>query len=458
MQYTIRKTGIILAVLVLLTVVPAAAQDGIDFWKNTIERFKERSGLDFGGWVEGVIYRNQYGQEDVRGYDYSTGRQLIDDNSGNTSQLGRVKSTKPQVNQAWFFVRRELNTENGFDWGFRADVAYGTDMNRTQAWNDRGFDWDWGGATNLYYASIPRLYAQVGYRGFKIKGGKFDSLLGYEKLDAPESFFVSRSIFFNNGIGNNHIGNAPLFTPGILAEYTFRDRLTLYAGRTWGNDTWFTGGFGDRFWTGGVKAKLLNSLELSYMFADGREYIGGGYRTAEGDLEWREDSHISTMLTLGKPNSDKHKVYMHTVNLTWNPHHRFTNVLSWNFQSSKFSNQPTSSYTLSNGVTRHYGLLNHSYFRFSKKWAVGLRLEWFHTFYDLTEYNNVRFDSYYDDYYSGALALQWKPHKNLRITGEVRYDKVTCVQGRQYYSPYNRGKGDPKNSQWSGGLSVLLHF
>ncbi len=51
---------------------------------------------DFGGWIEGGIMANQYGQKDA--YDANG---LIPD-SGNTSHLKNVKHASFQMNQLWF--------------------------------------------------------------------------------------------------------------------------------------------------------------------------------------------------------------------------------------------------------------------------------------------------------------------------------------------------------------------
>ena len=76
-------------------------------------------GIDFGGWVESGFY------------DYDTG--MVNDYPDHFN-----------VHQVWLYAEKALNSECGWDWGFRFDYLYGTDAPDTQAFGNRLDTWDFG--------------------------------------------------------------------------------------------------------------------------------------------------------------------------------------------------------------------------------------------------------------------------------------------------------------------------
>ena len=394
-----------------------------------------------GGWVEMSYYRNAWGQENVYGNDFSTDRNMVTDNSGNTYLLGRNKNADFQANQIWGYVQREMDSKYGFDWGFRADFAYGTDMIYAQAWNDRTWDWNWGEGD--YYGSIPRLYAEVGYRNLSVKFGRFDTLLGLETLDAPDNFFISRSYSFYTN---------PIFTTGVLADYKLGKRATIYAGWINGNDNGFEQRFDDSMITGGIKYALTKKLDLSYMFAVGYEY-DGMYQSASQGPEWRYDSHISPIWW-----SNRHDVYMQTVNLKWKPTKRFTYMLEGTYQQSEFNNTDDDYSMYATGMTKHFGVNNHFIYQLNRKWSLGYRFEWYRAEWNMSDDAGARIDWDGDDFYGHTLALQWKALKHLTITGEIRYDEVFGDGGRDTFRPFDTVRGVGRNHQFSGGISAIIHY
>lgn len=385
----------------------------------------KKSKLKVGGWLEASYYRNAWGQENV----YQTGadrfypdRNMITAQSGNTAALGNMHNADFQMNQAWVFIEREMDTRNGFDWGFRADFGYGTDMWIGQAWNNREFDYDWGEGD--YFGAIPRLYASAGYKNLGVKFGRFDSLLDYEAVDAPEKFFISHSYAY--------YGTAP-YNTGILADYKLGKRLTLYAGWTMGNQNGFENRFGDSLFTGGVKFDLAKKMSLSYMFETGYMYDG----TYGGP---RQDYTVFN----GPMGADRYDTYSQTINFKWNATKRFTYVLQSDYLQGEFED----GYAIQTAIAKRYGVNNHFIYQLNKKWSLGFRAEWYRQEFGLdgSAMNGV-------DVYEYTLALQWKPLKRLTLTGEIRYDEAWGDNG--HFDAFNNGQN---NEQFSGGISAILHF
>ena len=86
-----------------------------------------------------------------------------------------------QLQQAWLWAEKSLDTSGGFDFGGRVDYMYGTDSQDTQAFgtDPRGWDNGWDNGANYGFA-MPQLYGEVGYGDLSVKVGHFYTIIGYE--------------------------------------------------------------------------------------------------------------------------------------------------------------------------------------------------------------------------------------------------------------------------------------
>jgi Putative beta-barrel porin-2, OmpL-like. bbp2 len=98
------------------------------------------------------------------------------------------RGNEAQLNQFYLVAERAVDkTSDGFDFGARADVNYGTDSSFTTA---LGWDDEVSKSHTLCKMAIPQAYVEafipVG-SGLTIKAGHFYTLIGYEVVTAPET-------------------------------------------------------------------------------------------------------------------------------------------------------------------------------------------------------------------------------------------------------------------------------
>jgi hypothetical protein len=169
--------------------------------------------------------------------------------------------------QTWVYIERALDTESGcWDWGYRADIMYGTDAQKTQAFGQlSGWDtqWDHG----VYGWALPQAYAEVGNDVFQVKMGHFYTLVGYEVVPAPGNFFYSHALTMFN--------SEPFTHTGVITTYNYSDNLTVYAGWTAGWDTGFAQFNDGSNFLGGFSATLSEDVTLTYITTFGNFGLRG---------------------------------------------------------------------------------------------------------------------------------------------------------------------------------------
>ncbi|MEQ8835271.1 MAG: outer membrane beta-barrel protein, partial [Lacipirellulaceae bacterium] len=124
------------------------------------------SGLDFGGWTQ------------IGWHDNNTPlSQAFDDTLAFNDLPDQVN-----LHQQWFYLGKAADGSNGLDWGFRADVMYGTDAQKTQAFGNpgagtRGFGtFDASLDHGEYGWAIPQLYGELAMGDFSVIVGHFYTL------------------------------------------------------------------------------------------------------------------------------------------------------------------------------------------------------------------------------------------------------------------------------------------
>jgi hypothetical protein len=267
------------------------------------------------------------------------------------------------LHQAWFYVEKEADpTCCCADWGFRFDILYGTDAQKTQAFGNelnrfgdpRGWDnpWDYG----VYGWAIPQLYGEVAYGDWSIIAGHFFTIEGYEVVPAPENFFFSHSLTMFNSEPFTHTG--------------------VYAGWTLGWDTGFDQyGAGNNF-LGGVKAELTDDVTATYTCTG-------------GNLGWRS------------PDGDG---YSHSVVIEA----ALTDCLNYVLQSD---------YVHSDYARRFddedVGVDQYLFYTVNDCVALGARLEWWKS--NIVTGRAHSFDEV-------TFGLNYRPQANLVVRPEIRYD------------------------------------
>ena len=173
-----------------------------------------------------------------------------------------------ELHQAWVYVEKTVDTEkNCWDWGFRVDMIYGTDAQKTQAFGNtvnaagtaRGWDNDWD--HGVYGWALPQAYVELASGNLSVKMGHFFTLVGYEVIPAPDNFFFSHSLTMFN--------SEPFTHTGAIATYGVCDDLEVYGGWTAGWDTGFDANNGGSSWMGGFSATLIDDVKFIYICTAG---------------------------------------------------------------------------------------------------------------------------------------------------------------------------------------------
>ncbi len=136
------------------------------------------------------------------------------------------RHAEAQMNQLWFYLEREPDTwACSPDLGGRIDVMYGTDAQYIQAGD--GLESNWDQSERFYQIALPQFYLDATYSGWKVRMGRFFTILGHEGPAAPDNFFYSHAYTMQYG--------EPFTHTGMLVSRRFGQWL-LNAGIHRGND------------------------------------------------------------------------------------------------------------------------------------------------------------------------------------------------------------------------------
>ncbi|MCE9546925.1 MAG: porin, partial [Planctomycetia bacterium] len=280
------------------------------------------------------------------------------------------------------------------DWGFRADYIFGTDAFFTQAFGDIGYDNNWD-ASLQYGSALPQLYVVGAYNDLTVKAGHFFTPIGNEVVGATGNFFYSHAYTMLYG--------EPFTHTGVQADYKVNDQLTVTAGWVQGwdsgynnvnNANCFLGGF---TWT----SEDANTSLLYYLTA--------------GD--WGNGTFVqSRNVTLTNGN-----IYMQSIV----GKHKFCSGWQYIIQSDLGVNT-----NIPGDSTCWYGVNQYLIKELNCCWAVGARLEWFKD-QDGVRVLDANGGTNAGSYYEATAGLNWKPHTNVNIRPELRYDWYTG-QGTPY--------------------------
>ncbi|MEM6472529.1 MAG: porin [Planctomycetota bacterium] len=304
---------------------------------------------------------------------YSVGGWVQMGYHNNALPLFNSRPDEFQLHQAWVYAEKAIDTSCGFDIGGRIDYVYGTDGPDTQAFgidNDHwDNDWDNG---NDYGHAIPQLYMEAGYGDLSIKAGHFFTIIGWEVVAAPDNFFYSHAYTMYN--------SEPFTHTGLLATYNLSDDVTAYGGYVLGWDSGFEDN-GDSF-LGGLSLGLSDDLTLTYATVGGRFADGPAGTIEQG--------------------------YMHSIVADY----AVSDNLQYILQSDVLSSEDTAGTT----VRESFGVNQYLIYTLSDCWAAGARFEWYN---QEGVFSPVGQD---DDIYALTLGVNYRPHANLIVRPEIRWD------------------------------------
>lgn len=256
-----------------------------------------------------------------------------------SNSLFNKHDSQINLHQQYMYVEKVADGSCGFDYGFRADLMYGTDAQDTQAFGNPPGTWDFqnGWDHGIYGWAMPQLYGEVAYGDLSVKAGHFYTIIGYEVVTAPDNFFYSHAFTMYN--------SEPFTHTGVLATYNAGDGVTLYGGWTAGWDTGFErhhqgaqgvdSSKGSSF-LGGVSVELTDSMTFTYA-------------TTAGDLGWRGEG------------------YSHSLVLDYN----ITDDLEYVIQSDLVNTN--------NGGDHQVGVNQYLFYQINDTLRAGVRAEWWKT-------------------------------------------------------------------------------
>jgi len=283
-----------------------------------------------------------------------------------------------QANQMYMYV--EQAAEGGdccWDFGYRIDGMYGTDAQKMQAFGNpplavggtpRGWDNTWD--NGVYGWSIPQAYIELARGDWSIKAGHFYTLVGYEVITAPDNFFYTHALTMFN--------SEPFTHTGVIGTHSTTENLETYWGWTLGWDTGFD------------------------QFGNGSSYLGGFSYSVNDDLSL---TYISTAGNLGFRGT---QAYTHSIVMQA----QMTSNLSYVLQSDFVHiGAATAAAVGGPGVGTgddQIGINQYMFYSLSDCLSIGGRAEWWKS------------DSI--SYYEVTGGINYKPHANITLRPEIRYD------------------------------------
>lgn len=194
-------------------------------------QFLKDYGIKWGGWLNSSVTYNSNSAPDKFNGPVTFGD----------------RASELQLNQAYLWLQKAVNTSgDGWDFGGRFDIMYGTDAIFTQAYGvpvvdprtgqllNRGH-WDLhltSFGDRFYGLALPQAYAELNIpigNGLNIKAGHFYTPIGYEVVTAPDNFFFTKPYTFQYG--------EPFTHTGIVGSYTVNDNWSVMAGAVTGSAT-----------------------------------------------------------------------------------------------------------------------------------------------------------------------------------------------------------------------------
>ncbi len=270
-----------------------------------------------------------------------------------------------QLQQAWLWAEKSIDTSCGFDIGGRIDALYGTDAQNTQAFGTDPVGWDNTWDNGVYGWAMPQLYVEAGYGDLSVKMGHFYTIIGYEVVQATGNFFYSHAYTFNY--------SEPFTHTGILATYNLSDDVTLYGGWTEGWDSGFDDN-GDNF-LGGISVNLTDDFSVIYATTAGR-FGSAKYNGNE-------------------------QGYMQSIVANWN----VTDNLEYVFQSDYLDTDNGAGAT----VRDTFDINQYLFYTFNDCWAAGGRFEWYQNEGIFAPANQEL------DIYALTLGVNYSPNANLTV-------------------------------------------
>jgi len=323
-----------------------------------------------------------------------------------------------QMNQLWLYLDRPADN-GGCGWaiGGHVDMMYGTD------WRfgiNHGLEDEINGLNYQTYGIVlPQMYVEVAYNDLSVKIGHFAGILDYEAVPAPMNPFYSHSYSYGYTV--------PQLVTGVLGDYQLTDCLSVQAGfhRGW---MMFEDNNDDLDVMAGVK----------WVSCDKRTSLA--YAASAGAQD---------------PAGDQNRFVYSLV-----AQHQFTECFKYVLVHNLGVENNAVPVTGEDG--EWYGLNQYFLYTINPCWSANLRFEW------LRDDDGVRvagpgnipgvraFDGrgFAGNFYELTCGLSWRPHANLTVRPEVRWDWYDGLAGPTGL-PFDDGTSD---DQFTFAVDAILTY
>ncbi|MEM6689340.1 MAG: porin [Planctomycetota bacterium] len=325
-----------------------------------------------------------------------------------------------QLHQAWFYFENVADGSEGFDWGGRVDYVYGTDSQDTQAFGIANTHWDnqWDNGPDYGHA-LPQVYGEAAYGDFSVKAGHFYTIIGYEVVTAPDNFFYSHAYTMYN--------SEPFTHTGVLGTYNHSEDVTVYGGYVLGWDSGFEDN-GDAF-LGGSSVQLTEDVNLTNTIVAGRFADNSG-----GDERGIMNSLVASV--------------------------QLTEKTSWIIQNDLLDTEDRNG----QNVRETFGVNQYLVHELSDCVSIGTRFEWWEVEADspglfgdnATAAAGTLAGDF--DVYAITLGMNLKPHANVIIRPEIRWDWVFGDSGELVAADFSLLDQPFDDDQTTFGIDSIILF
>ena len=344
-------------------------------------------------------------------------------------------------NQYYAVIENPLEQEDHVNFGFRMDNMFGNDwqFNYMQGFFNNAFPLNWFPGYD-----IPQLYGEMHLPiltdgGLDVKAGKFYTIAGYEQVPAIARPLLSTPYMFTYG--------QPFTHTGVLTTLHLTDKINIYNGAINGWDRWinqrylwgYIGGFS---WTSDDDRTTLAMTAVwgpnqypSFLPADQQIYPGG-YVNVPSLAGLRNPGYWRNDRTL----------------FTWVGTHKWNDKLTQVVESDQGWERaiPGLGSGGENGAPRDatwFSFGNWFLYEFNPKFTGVWRSEVFWDPQGARTQKIVNGQFVGDRFYEMTIGAIYKPHPNLWIRPEARYD------WSQYHPAYT---DDTRKSQVTLAVDAII--
>ena len=393
-----------LLVVCWLVAAAKAQEAGPPPWTIPQPCFLQALGAKVGGWVDGGMTFND--RQPTNGFNGPVGLNDLD--------------REFQMNQLWLFIDRPMqNKGEGWGLGAHLDMMYGTDwrFGVNNGLEDRINAFE--GQT--YGMVIPQAFITVGYNDLTVKMGHFGSeLLVYETVPAVANPLYSHSYAIAFG--------QPLLVTGVIAEYKLTENFKPFFGFTRGWMQWEDNN-GALDWTGGFHWTLSQTkTKITYAAECGPQDDAG------------RQQRFSQVFLVRQPIGPKWEYIFETTT-------------------------GTELYAAPGGATAEwYDICQYALYKINSKWQAVARYEWFRDddgarVFGPPPQAGIRAwpgaPGFAGDFNELTLGLNWRPHANVVVRPECRWDWYDGTRNSQNQLPFNDGNSA---SQFLFAADVIFTF